>query len=81
MRQKLPLLSGCLGHAIMKSTELYLRLVPERFAQPLIAGTDAHAKNYAILIGAGGQIRLTPLYDVASTLPYPDINIEKPRCR
>ncbi len=43
----------------------------------LIAGTDAHAKNYALLIGAGGRIRLAPLYDVASVLPYPGINIEK----
>ena len=43
----------------------------------LIAGTDAHAKNYALLIGAGGRIRLAPLYDVASVLPYPDINIQK----
>jgi serine/threonine-protein kinase HipA len=43
----------------------------------LIAGTDAHAKNYALLIGAGGRIRLAPLYDVASVLPYPDFNIEK----
>lgn len=43
----------------------------------LIAGTDAHAKNYALLIGGGGRIRLAPLYDVASVLPYPDINIEK----
>jgi serine/threonine-protein kinase HipA len=43
----------------------------------IIAGTDAHAKNYALLIGAGGRIRLAPLYDVASILPYPDINIEK----
>jgi serine/threonine-protein kinase HipA len=42
----------------------------------LIAGTDAHAKNYALLIGAGG-VRLAPLYDVASILPYPDIDIEK----
>src|SRR5579863_2166774 len=36
----------------------------------LIAGTDAHAKNYALLIGAGGRIRLAPLYDIASVLPY-----------
>jgi serine/threonine-protein kinase HipA len=37
----------------------------------LIAGTDGHAKNYSILIGAGGAIRLAPLYDLASALPYP----------
>ncbi len=36
----------------------------------IIGGTDAHAKNYSMLIGAGGQARLAPLYDVASTLPY-----------
>jgi len=38
----------------------------------LIAGTDAHAKNYALLIGAGGQVRLAPLYDLMSALSYPD---------
>ena len=36
----------------------------------LIGGTDAHAKNYSMLIGAAGRARLAPLYDVASTLPY-----------
>lgn len=43
----------------------------------LIAGTDAHAKNYSVLIGAEARIRLAPLYDVASVLPYTDIDIEK----
>jgi serine/threonine-protein kinase HipA len=37
----------------------------------LIAGTDAHAKNYALLLGAESRIRLAPLYDLASALPYP----------
>lgn len=37
----------------------------------LIAATDGHAKNYSILIGTGGSIRLAPLYDIASALPYP----------
>jgi serine/threonine-protein kinase HipA len=36
----------------------------------LVAGTDAHAKNYSLLIGGGGRARLTPLYDLASALPY-----------
>ncbi len=35
----------------------------------LIAGTDAHAKNYSLLLSAD-QVRLAPLYDVASALPY-----------
>ena len=36
----------------------------------ILGGTDAHAKNFSMLIGAGGRARLAPLYDVASTLPY-----------
>ena len=43
----------------------------------LIAGTDAHAKNYSLLIGAGGRARLAPLYDIASALPYPDLQRQK----
>jgi serine/threonine-protein kinase HipA len=39
----------------------------------LIGGTDAHAKNYSFLIGAGDEIRLAPLYDVSSQLPYPEL--------
>jgi serine/threonine-protein kinase HipA len=35
----------------------------------LIAGTDAHAKNYSVLL-ASDDVRLAPLYDVASALPY-----------
>jgi serine/threonine-protein kinase HipA len=45
----------------------------------LIAGTDAHAKNYALLIASAGQVRLAPLYDIVSILPYPDIDIQKAR--
>lgn len=36
----------------------------------IVGGTDAHAKNYSLLIAAQGQVRLAPLYDVASILPY-----------
>jgi serine/threonine-protein kinase HipA len=39
----------------------------------LIGGTDAHAKNYSLLIGAGGSVRLAPLYDLASILAYPQV--------
>lgn len=37
----------------------------------VIGGTDAHARNFSLLIGAGGNARLAPLYDLASALPYP----------
>lgn len=48
----------------------------QRFADALIfnwliLGTDAHAKNYSLLIAPGSQVRLAPLYDLASALPYP----------
>jgi serine/threonine-protein kinase HipA len=39
----------------------------------LIGGTDAHAKNYSLLIGAGEEVRLSPLYDLSSQLPYPEL--------
>lgn len=35
-----------------------------------ILGTDAHAKNYGFLILPRGRVRLAPLYDVGSYLPY-----------
>jgi len=40
----------------------------------LIAGTDAHAKNYSLLIGVQGHVRLAPLYDIASVLAYEHID-------
>jgi serine/threonine-protein kinase HipA len=45
-----------------------------RFADALIwnwiiAGTDAHSKNYSVLL-SNNQVRMAPLYDVASALPY-----------
>lgn len=42
----------------------------------LIAGPDAHAKNYALLL-EGPQARLAPLYDIASALAYDDFHPPK----
>ena len=36
----------------------------------IIGGTDAHAKNYSMLLGARGEARLAPLYDISSILPH-----------
>ncbi|OHV39364.1 MULTISPECIES: type II toxin-antitoxin system HipA family toxin [Pseudofrankia] len=44
----------------------------------VIGGTDAHAKNYSVLL-AGAQARLAPLYDVASVLAYDDVYLPKLR--
>lgn len=43
----------------------------------LIAGTDAHAKNYSLLLASGPHVRLAPLYDIASILPYDDVDMPK----
>jgi len=40
----------------------------------LIGGTDAHAKNYSLLLGASGLVRLAPLYDIASALAHPHLD-------
>jgi serine/threonine-protein kinase HipA len=39
----------------------------------LIGGSDGHAKNYSILHSPTG-IRLAPLYDITSALPYAELN-------
>jgi serine/threonine-protein kinase HipA len=36
----------------------------------VIGGTDAHGKNFSVFLGNRGSVRLAPLYDVASILPY-----------
>jgi len=40
----------------------------------VLAATDAHAKNYALLHGSQG-VRLAPFYDLLSYLPYSDNNL------
>ena len=37
---------------------------------------SAHAKNYGVLI-APGRVRLAPLYDIASVLPYPRFDVNR----
>lgn len=43
----------------------------------LIGGADGHAKNYSLLHGGGGRVRLAPFYDLASALPYDDMDPER----
>lgn len=39
-----------------------------------MGATDAHAKNYSVLLGVGGTALLAPLYDVASIAPYQSLS-------
>jgi serine/threonine-protein kinase HipA len=40
----------------------------------ILGATDGHAKNYALLHAPRGRVRLAPIYDVASALPYPRLD-------
>ena len=42
----------------------------------IILGSDAHGKNFSVLIDSGGRYRLAPLYDINSMLTY---DLEKTR--
>jgi serine/threonine-protein kinase HipA len=53
----------------LKAREATLSFLDALVWNWVIAGTDAHAKNYSILL-RGQQVRLAPFYDVASALPY-----------
>lgn len=43
------------------------------FFNYLIGGTDAHAKNYSLMLAEGGSAIIAPMYDVASGLAYDSI--------
>jgi serine/threonine-protein kinase HipA len=61
-----------LMHDVMSATparDAILRFTDALIWNWLIGGTDAHAKNYSLLLH-GNLVRLAPLYDIASILPY-----------
>ncbi|MBU6319981.1 MAG: type II toxin-antitoxin system HipA family toxin [Alphaproteobacteria bacterium] len=39
----------------------------------LVANTDAHAKNYSLILPVGAEPRLAPLYDVSTVLSWPSV--------
>jgi serine/threonine-protein kinase HipA len=45
----------------------------------LVCNSDSHAKNYAVLIGAGGSARLAPLYDVMCAKVYKNVDQNLPQ--
>lgn len=50
-----------------------LALLDQVIFNILVANTDAHAKNYSLLLPVGGEARLAPLYDVSCVLPWPSV--------
>ena len=50
-----------------------LKLLDAAIVQVMIGNADAHAKNYSLLHRDGGT-ELAPLYDLLSTVAYPDLS-------
>lgn len=55
------------GTAAQANVASFLQML---FFNYLVAATDAHAKNYSLMLSADGIHRLAPMYDVASIAPY-----------
>lgn len=49
-----------------------LKLLDQFIFNILVANTDAHAKNYSMLLG--NEASVAPLYDVSSVLPWEHVN-------
>lgn len=50
-----------------------LALLDQGIFNILVANTDAHAKNYSLLLPVGGGPSLAPLYDVSTVLSWPHV--------
>ena len=63
-------------HSVFAGTAAIDRFVRALVFNWLIAGTDAHAKNYGLVL-SGTNAGLAPLYDVSSALMMPEWNWHK----
>lgn len=68
-----PDLATLLGTARHLPPKDALALLDQLIFNILVANTDAHAKNYSLLLPVGGETRLAPLYDVSCVLPWPRV--------
>ena len=60
-------------HACSRPALEALKLLDAAIVQVLVGNADAHAKNYSLL-HRGGGIELAPLYDLLSTVAYPELS-------
>jgi serine/threonine-protein kinase HipA len=66
----------CSGVGAASPREDRLSFMKDQIVFWLLAAIDGHAKNFSILHMPGGY-KLTPLYDVMSTAPYPALSDHK----
>ena len=50
-----------------------LALLDQVIFNIIVANTDAHAKNYSLILPVGATPRLAPLYDVSTVLSWPHV--------
>lgn len=56
-----------------------LKLLDAVIFNVLICNSDSHAKNYSVLIGAGGTARMAPLYDLMCAAVYQQVDQSLPQ--
>ncbi len=56
-----------------------LKLLDAVIFNILICNSDSHAKNYSILIGAGGSAKMAPLYDLMCAAVYRQVDRSLPQ--
>jgi len=56
-----------------------LKLLDAVILNVLICNSDSHAKNYSILIGAGGSAKMAPLYDRMCAAAYRQVDQSLPQ--
>lgn len=56
-----------------------LKLLDAVIFNVLICNSDSHAKNYSILIGAGGSAKMAPLYDLMCAAVYRQVDQSLPQ--
>ena len=72
----IPDLIGLLRESSTNADDDIARFIQATALNWVLAATDAHAKNYALLHGADG-VRLAPFYDILSYLPYTDARLHR----
>jgi serine/threonine-protein kinase HipA len=73
-----PIFPDCftlLRRAATRPAREILKLLDAAIFNLIIGNADAHAKNFSLLHGGGG-VSLAPLYDLLSTILYPNLHVK-----
>jgi serine/threonine-protein kinase HipA len=74
-----PIFPDCfalLRRAATRPAREILKLLDAAIFNLIIGNADAHAKNFSLLHSSGGAMTLAPLYDLLSTVIYPNLHVK-----